>query len=186
MRGGHFLSPYTLRRTVLVNLMLKEHWLATSISNHSDTLIALVVRHVNRLMQPWDWETRLMNSRSPVNHTSGEDWPVWSPKLSSSAKGFAADWLAILFLLPIIATSSQDNAPDRLNNINQVYKLTAEKAMKFVEFWSKRTRSSKFREEVEKSTIKMMTTSDGQRWHKIPFPMCWRPGADDPLSSEGE
>jgi len=186
MRGGHFLSPYTLRRTVLVNLMLKEHRLATSNFGHSDTLIALVVRHVNRLMQLWDWETRLMNSRLPVKHTSGEDWPVWPPKFGSSAKGFAADWLAILFLLPIITTSSQDNAPNRLNNINHIYTLTAEKAMQFVEFWSKRTRSSKFREEVEKSAIKMMTTSDGQRWHKIPFPMCWRPAADDTLSSEGE
>lgn len=183
MKGGHFLSSLTLRSTALVSLMLKENQLASSNASHSDGLVALVVRRVNCLMQPWDWETRLMNSDVPVRRTNADDWPTW-PREADSDQTFLAHWLAMLFLLPLITTNEGDHGRDRLTNISHVYKLTAEKAMYFVEFWTKRTGSPKFREIVEQAAVSMMTTSNGQRWHTIPFPRLWRPTDDSDMSQE--
>jgi len=160
MVGGHFMSQHTLRNMMLVSLMLKESRVMSSNASHSDMMIVLVVRHVNRLMQPWDCETCLMNTFLPVEKTSSDDWPVWLRRYSSN-RGFAADWLAALFLLPIVATSSEDSDDDRLPNVNSIYKLTVQKALLFIDYWTKRTGSTAFQEAVISKAIAMMTTSDG-------------------------
>ena len=166
------MSQHTLRNMMLVSLMLKESRVMSSNASHNDMLVALVIRHVNRLMQPWDCETRLMNTLEPVVTTTSDDWPVW-PRRYSSTRGFAADWLAVLFLLPIVATSSEDSDTDRLPNINQIFKLTVQKALLFIEYWTKRTGSSAFQEAVINKAIEIMTTSDGRRLPQILFPAFW-------------
>ena len=179
MVGGHYLSHHLLRRTMMVNLMLKKNDLMSSNASHSDMLVALVVRHLNRLMQQWDSEARLLGSCLPVRRTNSDEKLIWPPTMTLESNGYAADWFSTLFLLPIVRTSSQDSDDDRLPNVDKIYQLTVRKALLFLQFWSKRTGSNNFGDSIRQRALEMMTTTDGRRESVIPFPQFWRPTEED-------
>lgn len=164
---------------MMVNLMLKKNNLLSSNASHSDMLVALVVRHLNRLMQSWDSEARVLGSTVPVKRTNAQEKLLWPPTMTLESNGYAADWFATLFLLPIVRTSSQDSDEDRLPNVDKIYRLTVQKALLFLQFWTKRTGSNNLADSIRERALEMMTMTNGRRENVIPFPEFWRPKGED-------
>jgi len=154
-RGGHFLSPRTLDRTVTTNRMLNTFKLDEQPTNasHTEVFRMLVARRALCEMLPWEREVRRFVETGECHPCSpgDSDHPTIDDDIAC-----VVDWLALLFLLKDVAAVKYDMAQDRLSSADHQLDMVMQKAHIFVEYWTRCSSSHEFQDAIESKMSELM------------------------------
>jgi len=178
-RGGHFLSGQTLTETLAVNMLIKHVEHPPTNASHNSVLQMVVARRVLLIIQVWESELEAYcRRRDRVKWARNtDDLPSLPGEVASATQtaGRACDWFALSFLLRNIAPTMFDNQSEKLlyayHNVQSVHL----KAALFVEFWTKRTRSTNFAASVEEAAKRFLEHVHAKNSQVQPLPSFWQP-----------
>jgi len=190
-RGGHYLHDDLLDRTAAVSMLFRLTPRPPTNAFHNSVLQLFVARKVQLIMHPWRMELqRYCRRRARVEWATDNDpvappWPEHYP-VDEDDMGGSPEWIAMLYLVRYLAPRNLDQETDWLPFTKEQVDYTVEKAELFVEFWTKRSRSTLFAATIEAVARRMLTFSGGNMAHVKGFPQYWRPkeGEDYPPSIE--
>jgi len=187
-RGGHFLSGHTLPETLGVNLMIKRIEHPPINASHNSVLQMVVARHVLLIIQLWEAELEVYcRQRNRVKWArNSDDLPLLPGEVGPTPRtaGRACDWFALSFILRSFAPTMFDNESEKLpyayHNVDSAHL----KATLFVEFWTKRTRSTNFALSVKEAASNFLKNVQAKGNEAQPLPDFWEPkdGDDFPPS----
>lgn len=188
-RGGHYLHDRLLDDTVAVSLLFSSTPHPPTNAFHNSVLQVFVARRVQRIMERWEDELRRYCRQcdrvvwAPDTEPIAPAWPEQHP-VTDEDMGAAVDWFAMLYIVHHVAPSRLDHLVDRLHFAEEQVGNTLEKAQLFVDFWTKRVRSTDFAVAIAATARNMMMSADGMLEDVDGIPGYWEPkdGAEYPPS----
>lgn len=178
-RGGHFLSGQTLPDTVAVNMMFKRTVLLPTNAFNNSVLQVVVARRVLSIVQRWEAELQIYCRRRDRVRWAGNTEELPSPSgddANTSSNEKACEWFALLFLIRSIAPTKLDSSSNMLVYTHDHLEAAILKAVLFVEFWSKRTRSTKFSVSIKSALGEFMAYARMTESEVDRLPTLWQPG----------
>jgi len=179
-RGGHYLHDDLLDRTAAVSMLFRLTPLPPTNAFHNNVLQLFVSRKVQLIMHTWRLELqRYCRQRDRVRWATDNDpiapqWPEHYP-VDEDDMGGSPEWFSLLYIIRHIAPRDLDQETDQLPFAKEQVDYTVEKAQLFVEFWTKRTRSTCFAAAIETVALRMLTFCGGKRDDVKGFLPYWQP-----------